>query len=330
MAITPDQGIHSVLFVTQKPSVTNTQFKYIKHAGQRRFATGHNDSHSVAFKVVTTYKWMRGKLIGRGTYGRVYLALNTATSELMAVKQVEWSDREGTRKRVVESETLRDLDHPNIVQYLGYEETPTNLNMFLEYVPGSSVGSILLKQGKLSEPITISFSTQILTGLEYLHSKGILHRDLKASKIFVGMDSGVCKISGFSVSKRINRRRRAYTAMRGSSFWMAPEGLDPPKNGYDFKADIWSFGCVVLEMLTGTRPWSGVSDIPAMITVSQEKMPPPVPDGVVLSELADDFLRRKCFAGDPDERPTAAELRRHRYLELPPDWKFSGFPENVL
>ncbi|KAK1218098.1 MAP kinase kinase kinase activity protein [Marasmius sp. AFHP31] len=285
---------------------------------------------------LTAFKWVRGELVGRGTYGRAYLALNTTTGEMMVVKQVDLpqtrNERGDTRLEAVleafklESETLRDLDHPNIMQYLGYEETPTNLNMFLEYVPGGSVGSVLLKHGKLSEPITISFSAQILTGLEYLHSKGILHRDLKANNIFVQLD-GVCKISGFSVSKHITKRGRAYTAMRGSVFWMAPEVIAPPINlGYDFKVDIWSFGCVVLEMLTGTRPWSGVADFPAMFKVSQEKTPPPIPEGVVLSELAVDFLRRKCFAGDPDERPTAAELRRHRYLELPPGWKFSGLP----
>ncbi|KAL0060008.1 mitogen-activated protein kinase kinase kinase [Marasmius tenuissimus] len=280
---------------------------------------------------LTAFKWVRGELIGKGTFGRVYLALNTTTGEMMAVKQVELPQTWNDRSRAVvgasrsESETLTDLDHPNIVQYLGFEETPTNLNTFLEYVPGGSVGSILLKHGKLSEPVTISFSAQILTGLEYLHSKGILHRDLKASNILVGMD-GVCKISDFRQSKRTTKHRRAHTAMWGSSFWMAPEVLSPPKNGYDCKVDIWSLGCMILEMLTGTRPWSGVTNIPVMITVSRDRTPPPVPEGVVLSELADDFLRRKCFAGDPDERPTAAELRRHKYLELPPDWKFSGFP----
>ncbi|KAJ8080061.1 mitogen-activated protein kinase kinase kinase [Marasmius tenuissimus] len=280
---------------------------------------------------LTAFKWVRGELIGKGTFGRVYLALNTTTGEMMAVKQVAlpqtWNDRSRAVVGVssLESETLTDLDHPNIVQYLGFEETPTNLNTFLEYVPGGSVGSILLKHGKLSEPVTISFSAQILTGLEYLHSKGILHRDLKASNILVGMD-GVCKISNFRQSKRTTKHRRAHTAMRGSSFWMAPEVLSPPKNGYDCKVDIWSLGCMILEMLTGTRPWSGVTNIPVMIMVSRDRTPPPVPEGVVLSELADDFLRRKCFAGDPDERPTAVELRRHKYLELPPDWKFSGFP----
>lgn len=146
---------------------------------------------------------MRGELIGKGTYGRVYLALNATTGEMIAVKQVEIprtaSDREDSRQVSVvealksESETLKDLDHPHIVQYLGFEETPEFLSMwvtnnfsrrshaydchsFLEYVPGGSVGSCLRKYGKFSENVTKSFTEQILEGLEYLHSKGILHR----------------------------------------------------------------------------------------------------------------------------------------------------------
>lgn len=121
----------------------------------------------------------------------------------MAVKQVEApqtaSDLNDSRQAAVvqalksESETLKDLDHPHIVQYLGFEETPANLSMyvwpfvfaiscpdasasFLEYVPGGSVGSCLQRHGKFDEDVTKSFTLQILEGLEYLHSKNILHR----------------------------------------------------------------------------------------------------------------------------------------------------------
>ncbi|KAJ8083942.1 mitogen-activated protein kinase kinase kinase [Marasmius tenuissimus] len=282
----------------------------------------------------TTFKWVRGELIGKGTYGRVYLALNATTGEMMAVKQVDLprtpSDRNDTRQTTVvqalklESETLKDLDHPNIVQYLGFEETPANLSIFLEYVPGGSVGSVLLKHGKLSEPVTISFTAQILSGLEYLHSRGILHRDLKADNILVEM-GGVCKISDFGISKRTAESDGAGTAMQGTVYWMAPEVINPQGKSYNFKVDIWSLGCVVLEMLAGVRPWTGAEMFAVLIKLYQEKTPPPVPEGVVLSELADDFVRTKCFAINPDERPTAAELRKHKYLELPPGWQFSGF-----
>ncbi|KAG6828710.1 hypothetical protein H0H92_007018 [Tricholoma furcatifolium] len=281
-----------------------------------------------------TFKWVRGELIGRGTYGRVYLALNATTGEMIAVKQVELprtaSDKSDMRHNNVvqalkmESETLKDLDHPNIVQYLGFEETPENLSIFLEYVPGGSIGSCLLKHGKFSEEVTKSFTGQILAGLEYLHSKGILHRDLKADNILVEM-SGVCKISDFGISKRTDDASGgAHTAMQGTVFWMAPEVINTQKKGYNFKADIWSVGCVVLEMWAGMRPWNGDEVVAVMFKLYQSKQPPPVPADVHLSELADDF-RRKCFAINPEDRPSASELRKHPYLVLPPDWVFTDF-----
>ncbi|KAJ7900257.1 MAP kinase [Mycena olivaceomarginata] len=249
-----------------------------------------------------TFKWVRGELIGRGTYGRVYLALNATTGEMIAVKQVVQALKD-------ESETLRVLDHPNIVQYLGFEETLSNLSIFLEYVPGGSIGSCLLKHGSFDE--------------DYLHSKGILHRDLKSDNILVEM-TGVCKISDFGISKRTDDQNDAHTAMQGTVFWMAPEVINTKKKGYSFKIDIWSIGCVVLEMWAGTRPWLGDEVVAVMFKLYQSKQPPPVPDGLVLTPLADDF-RKKCFAINPEERPAAAELRRHPYLTLSPGWVFDGF-----
>ncbi|KII93880.1 hypothetical protein PLICRDRAFT_36100 [Plicaturopsis crispa FD-325 SS-3] len=280
------------------------------------------------------FKWVRGELIGRGTYGRVYLALNATTGEMIAVKQVEMprttSDKNHPRQVNVvealklESETLKDLDHPNIVQYLGFEETPKFLSIFLEYVPGGSVGSCLRKYGKFDEDVTKSFTSQILAGLEYLHSKGILHRDLKADNILVET-SGVCKISDFGISKRTDDiDRNGHTAMQGSVFWMAPEVISPQKKGYNAKVDIWSVGCVILEMWAGERPWSEEEAVAVMLKLYSDKLPPPVPNDVVLSPAALDF-RNKCFATNPEDRPSAAELRKHPYLILPPGWTFNSF-----
>ncbi|KAJ7092654.1 kinase-like domain-containing protein [Mycena epipterygia] len=199
----------------------------------------------------TTFQWVRGELIAKGSYGRVYLALNVNNGELMAVKQVETpqsaSDRADSRQMEVvdalkfESETLKDLEHPNIVQYLGFEETPENLNIFLEYVPGGTIGSCLLKHGRFDDDVTKWFTVQILAGLEYIHSTGILHRDLKGDNILVE-PSGVCKISDFGISKRGDMHGQAATELRGTVYWMAPEVVNSDKRGYDSKVDIWSLG----------------------------------------------------------------------------------------
>ncbi|KAG8699930.1 hypothetical protein FRC08_005026 [Ceratobasidium sp. 394] len=270
-----------------------------------------------------TFKWVKGQLIGRGSFGRVYHAMNLTTGDMIAVKQVELpkteSDRNDSRQISVvealksESNTLSDLDHPHIVQYLGFEQTSDTLSIFLEYVPGGSVGSVLRKYGKFEDEVVRSFSHQIIDGLAYLHASGILHRDLKGDNILVDR-SGICKISDFGISKRSEHvyNNHEGTAMQGSVFWMAPEMLHNNKQGYNAKIDIWSVGCVVLEMQAGRRPWTEDDMFAVMYKVSLDllyqdsmtntafqvgglRQAPPVPDDVYLSPLADDF-RQKCFA----------------------------------
>ncbi|TFK41240.1 kinase-like domain-containing protein, partial [Crucibulum laeve] len=278
------------------------------------------------------FKWIRGELIGKGSYGRVYVALNATTGEVMAVKQVELTrianDRNSRQLEVVEalkfeSDTLRDLDHPNIVQYLGYEENQETLSIFLEYVPGGTIASCLRNHGRFREDVTKSFTFQILDGLEYLHSKQILHRDLKADNILLE-ESGTCKISDFGISKKAEKinEGRAFTAMKGTVYWMAPEVVSTDSSkGYDRKVDIWSVGCVVLEMWSGKRPWSGEEVLPVMMKLVNNKLPPPIPPDVILSESARDF-REQCFYADPARRPSAAVLQKHPYLRLPSGWVF--------
>ena len=135
-----------------------------------------------------TMQWIRGKLIGKGSFGRVYLAFNVGTGEVIAVKQVEIpktasdllneEQHDMVEALYQEIMTLRDLDHENIVQYLGYGQDNAEgvINIFLDYVSGGSVASRLALHGAFDEALTKYFTRQICFGLSYLHSKHILHR----------------------------------------------------------------------------------------------------------------------------------------------------------
>ena len=233
----------------------------------------------------TTFRWFKGQLIGQGTYGRVFLGMNATTGEFLAVKEVEVNPRAASgdkakmREMVAaldqEIDTMQHLDHNNIVQYLGCERKETSISIFLEYISGGSIGSCLRKHGRFEESVVSSLTRQTLSGLAYLHREGILHRDLKADNILLDVD-GTCKISDFGISKKTDNiyGNDKTNSMQGSVFWMAPEVIRSQDEGYSAKVDIWSLGCVVLEMFAGRRPWSQEEAVGAIYKIANGETPP--------------------------------------------------------
>ncbi|KAI9877740.1 MAG: hypothetical protein M1830_002960 [Pleopsidium flavum] len=282
-----------------------------------------------------TFKIIRGQLIGTGTYGRVYLAINATTGEFLAVKQVEVNhkaagqDKDRIKEMVAaldqEIDTMQHLEHPNIVQYLGCERKEYSISIYLEYISGGSVGSCLRKHGKFEEGVVSSLTRQTLAGLAYLHTEGILHRDLKADNILLDVD-GTCKISDFGISKKTDNiyGNDASNSMQGSVFWMAPEVIRSQGQGYSAKVDIWSLGCVVLEMFAGRRPWSKEEAIGAIYKLGSLNLAPPIPEdvSVAISPEAVAFMY-DCFTIDPSERPTAETLlSQHPFCQFNPYYNF--------
>ena len=291
-------------------------------------------AHEPKAKGQNTYNIFRGELIGKGTYGRVYLGINANTGEVLAIKHVEvnpkaaGSDKEKIRDMVSsldqEIDTMQHLEHPNIVQYLGCEHSEYSISIFLEYISGGSIGSCLRKHGKFEERVVSSLTRQTLDGLSYLHAEGILHRDLKADNILLDTD-GTCKISDFGISKRSDNiyGNDATNSMQGSVFWMAPEVIRSQGQGYSAKVDIWSLGCVVLEMFAGRRPWAKEEAIGAIYKLGSLNQAPPIPDDVSATISADAIgFMLDCFTIDPGERPTAQTLKRSRFCEIDEYYNF--------
>ncbi|PWY84566.1 mitogen activated protein kinase [Aspergillus sclerotioniger CBS 115572] len=281
-----------------------------------------------------TFRIIRGQLIGKGTYGRVYLGMNADNGEVLAVKQVEvnariaGTDKDRIKEMVAamdqEIDTMQHLEHPNIVQYLGCERGEFSISIYLEYISGGSVGSCLRKHGKFEESVVQSLTHQTLSGLAYLHNQGILHRDLKADNILLDLD-GTCKISDFGISKKTDNiyGNDSTNSMQGSVFWMAPEVIQSQGQGYSAKVDIWSLGCVVLEMFAGRRPWSKEEAIGAIFKLGSLSQAPPIPDDVSMNitPAALAFMY-DCFTVDSRDRPTAETLLTHPFCEPDPKYNF--------
>ncbi|KAI3601258.1 hypothetical protein WG66_013258 [Moniliophthora roreri] len=278
--------------------------------------------------LIPTFELSRGELIREDQLGKTYI-VTTTDGDTMAmitaeVPRTDASHDQQTAAQMMRNQRvlLRRLSHPNVIQCFGLVETPPTLNLFLEHLPGGSIAEALEKFGKLSDENTRYFTSQIASGLEYLHSEGILHRGLKAENILMNHE-GVVKISGFSVSKRVVDSHGTRTPVQGTPFWTSPEAAYNRGRGYDYKLDIWALGCVVLEMLSGTRPWAGLGESDVVLKLLSEKYTPPLPPDVVLSELAGDFMKW-CLTINPHARPTAAMVRTHEYLALPLGWKYGG------
>ena len=292
-------------------------------------------NHEPHAKRQNTYRILRGELIGKGTYGRVYLGINATTGDVLAIKHVEVNpkaagqDKDKMKEMVSsldqEIDTMQHLEHPNIVQYLGCERKEYSISIFLEYISGGSIGSCLRKHGKFEERVVSSLTRQTLAGLSYLHAEGILHRDLKADNILLDTD-GTCKISDFGISKRSDNiyGNDITNSMQGSVFWMAPEVIRSQGQGYSAKVDIWSLGCVVLEMFAGRRPWAKEEAIGAIYKLGSLNQAPPIPDDVSSSISAEAVaFMWDCFTIVPGERPTAETLlQRHPFCRVDEYYNF--------
>ncbi|CBF86503.1 hypothetical protein AN2269.2 [Aspergillus nidulans FGSC A4] len=275
--------------------------------------------------------WMKGSLIGEGSFGSVFLALHSITGELMAVKQVEIpSATKGTefdkrKNSMVEAlkheiDLLQGLHHPNIVQYLGTTADDQYLNIFLEYVPGGSIATMLKQYNTFQEPLIKNFVRQILAGLSYLHSKDIIHRDIKGANVLVDNKGGI-KISDFGISKRVEASTvlgsRASNggghihrpSLQGSVYWMAPEVVR--QTAHTKKADIWSLGCLVIEMFIGSHPFPDCSQLQAIFAIGSNKARPPAPEHASKDAVA--FLDM-TFQLDHEKRPDADELLKSPFL----------------
>ncbi|KAF7837251.1 mitogen-activated protein kinase kinase kinase NPK1 isoform X1 [Senna tora] len=268
---------------------------------------------------VPSIRWRKGELIGCGAFGRVYMGMNLDSGELIAVKQVliaaSSASKEKTQAHIWELEEevklLKNLKHPNIVRYLGTAREEDSLNILLEFVPGGSISSLLGKFGSFPESVIKMYTKQLLLGLEYLHSNGIIHRDIKGANILVD-NKGCIKLADFGASKKVVELATINGAksMKGTPYWMAPEVI--LQTGHSFSADIWSVGCTVIEMATGKPPWSQqYQEVAALFHIGTTKSHPPIPEH--LSVEAKDFLL-KCLQKEPDLRSSASDLLQHPFV----------------
>ncbi|KAE9585622.1 hypothetical protein Lal_00009907 [Lupinus albus] len=258
-------------------------------------------------------EWSRGHIIGHGSSATVYLAAShhsTTTTTITAVKSSELSHSEHLQK---EQKIMSSLSSPYIVTYKGYDITTEYktlyYNLFMEYMPYGTLFQATRRgrHGRINEPLIALYTTQIVHGLEYLHSKGLVHCDIKGSNILANEDGA--KISDFGCAKYVNDNEVA-VVMSGTPMFMSPEVARGEEQGYP--CDIWALGCTIVEIATGFAPWPNVQDpVSILYHVAYSNEVPEIPS--FLSHQAKDFLG-KCFMRNPKERWSASQLLKHPFL----------------
>ncbi|KII88391.1 hypothetical protein PLICRDRAFT_124700 [Plicaturopsis crispa FD-325 SS-3] len=265
------------------------------------------------------FSWIKGALLGTGSFGNVHLAMDGENGLLMAVKQVEFPADPGEDAGQIldalrsEVESLGNLQHENIVMYLKSTLEGDCLNIFSEYIPGGSITSLLRDYGSFEEPLVRNFVRQMLEGLKYLHDRDIIHRHIKGANVLVN-SSGCVKLSDFGISKDLEddmlRAKDAEpSAFQRSAYWTAPEVA---RDGVHTKqADIWSVGCFAIEMITGDHPWPELTGPDALSRIGEMTAPPTIPSSI--GEEAKSFLSRALDINS-EARPPAEELLQHPWL----------------
>ena len=250
--------------------------------------------------------------IGRGSFGEVWRGQDRQTGEVVAIKVIDLDQAEDEIDDIVQEINVMALcESAFVTQYYGSHVSGSQLYIIMEYVGGGSILD-MMDAFPLTEPYIKTILHDVLRGLDYLHTEGKIHRDIKAANILYS-NEGVVKLADFGTSKKIADVANLSVGLKslvGTPYMMAPEVIR--QTGHSLPADIWSLACVIWEMATTKHPFTQYTDrMVAMYNIAHAKTPPDPPD--VLSESAKDFVRR-CMQIEAKKRATTSELLAHAFI----------------
>jgi polo-like kinase 1 len=259
-------------------------------------------------------KYSKRKFLGKGGFARVYEFQCQETRRLLASKIIGKDQLIKVRRRqklMSEIKIHKSLSHQNVVKFEHFFEDEENVYILLELCTNQTLSELLRRRKRLTELEVQCYSLQIISALQYIHSRNIIHRDLKIGNLFLS-DKMEVKLGDFGLASKLDFEGQKRKTICGTPNYIAPEVLDS-KVGHSFEVDVWALGVIMFTLIVGRPPFetNDVKKTYNLIKMNAYSFP----DNIAISQEAKSLITQ-ILKSDPSRRPTLSEITEHEFFHM--------------